>query len=73
MDINSQNRAILETLKKEERGLTGMDMIRRFGAMSYTRRIKDLRDSGNPITGIWEYKLSKEGKVIKKWRRYYYG
>lgn len=73
MDINSQNRAILETLRSDPHGLTGMDMIQRFGAMSYTRRIRDLREAGHPIVGVWEYKLDKAGKVVKKWRRYFFG
>ena len=72
MDISSQNKAILETLKTDPKGLTGMDMIRRFGAMSYTRRIRDLRESGNPIGDVWEHKLTEEGKIEKKWKRYFY-
>lgn len=72
MDIESQNKAILAELKRNPFGLTGMDMIQKFGAMSYTRRIRDLREAGNHIEGVWEYKYSKDGKVVKKWRRYYF-
>jgi len=72
MDINSQNKAILAELKRNAHGLTGMDMIRMFGAMSYTRRIKDLRESGEPIESLWIYKHDEKGKVVKRWKRYYW-
>lgn len=72
MDTNSQNKAILAELKRNPLGLTGWDMIHKFGAMSYTRRISDLVQEGQPIEAVWEYKYDKQGKVVKKWRRYYF-
>lgn len=72
MDTNSQNKAILRELKRNPMGMTGMDMIRMFGAMSYTRRIRDLRESGEPIDSQWIYKLDEKGKVVKRWKRYYW-
>ena len=72
MDINSQNKAILAELKRNVYGLTGMDMIRMFGATAYTRRIKDLRESGEPIESLWIYKHDEKGKVVKRWKRYYW-
>lgn len=72
LSTESQNRLILGELKRNPLGLTGMDMIRRFGAMSYTRRIKDLRDSGHKIDSMWERKYDERGKEVKRWKRYYY-
>ena len=72
MDTNSQNKAILRELKRNPMGMTGMDMINMFGAMSYTRRIRDLREAGEPIDSQWIYKLDEKGKVVKRWKRYYW-
>ena len=43
MDTETQNRAILDYLKRHPLGMTGMDMFQLYGALSYTRRITDLR------------------------------
>jgi len=72
MDTNSQNKAILRELKRNPMGMTGMDMINMFGAMSYTRRIRDLREAGEPIDSQWIYKYDEKGKVVKRWKRYYW-
>lgn len=34
-------------------------------------RIWDLKKDGVPVQDGWEYKLDKEGKVVKKWKRYW--
>jgi len=34
-------------------------------------RIYDLRRDGVPVQSGWEYKLDKDGKVEKKWKRYW--
>lgn len=72
MDAASQNKAILEYLKRHPLGMTGLEMFQLYGALSYTRRITDLRQAGNQIDSMWEYKLDEKGKVVKKWKRYYF-
>ncbi len=69
--LDSQAKQILEALRNEPKGLTGADMFYRFGALSYTRRIRDIREAGVPVCDTWEEKLDERGKVIKKWKRYF--
>lgn len=69
--IQAQNAAILAALKDEPAGLTGLDMLYRFGVLSHTRRIRDLREQGYPIGDKWEHKTDERGKVVKKWKRYF--
>ena len=72
MDAESQNNAILAYLKRHPLGMTGLEMFQLYGALSYTRRITDLRQSGHKIDSMWEYQYDDKGKVIKKWKRYYF-
>lgn len=67
----SQNQMLLEALRNEPAGLTGLDMLYRFGILSHTRRIRDLRERGIPIGDIWEYQFNDKGKVVKHWKRYF--
>lgn len=69
--IEAQNHQILQALKNEPAGLTGLDMLHRFGALSHTRRVRDLREKGYPVGDVWEYQLDERGKIVKKWKRYF--
>lgn len=34
-------------------------------------RIWDLKHAGVPVQDDWEYKLDENGKVVKKWKKYW--
>jgi hypothetical protein len=34
-------------------------------------RIFDLRHDGVPVLDDWEYELDENGKVVKKWKKYF--
>lgn len=71
LDYATQNAMILQALKTEPRGLSGLDMLRRFGVLSHTRRITDLRQKGIPVADFWECQFDENGKTIKRWKRYF--
>lgn len=50
---------------------TSYDAVGRFECMRLPARIKDLRDAGVPVKDDWEYELDKNGKVVKKWKKYW--
>lgn len=51
--------------------ITQMIATERFDCTRLGARIYDLRQDGVPVQDGWEYKLDKDGKVVKKWKRYW--
>lgn len=43
----------------------------RFQCTRLGARIWDLKHDGVPVQDGWEYELDKDGKVVKKWKRYW--
>lgn len=66
----TQTRQILQFMQE---GNTITDAIarERFDCSRLGARIWDLRYMGIPIGDEWEYKLNKNGKVVKKWKKYF--
>lgn len=50
---------------------TSYDAVGRFKCMRLSARIKDLRYAGVPVLDDWEYELDENGKVVKKWKKYF--
>ena len=44
---------------------------REFNCDRLGARIWELRRDGVPVKDAWEYKLDSNGKVVKKWKRYF--
>ena len=42
-----------------------------FKCARISARIYDLRHDGVPVLDDWDYELDKNGKVIKKWKKYW--
>ena len=42
-----------------------------FGCARLAARIHDIRHGGVTVLDDWEYELNKDGKVVKKWKRYF--
>lgn len=57
--------------------VTGVEALRKFGIMSLPRRIKNLKDGKHdglfwPIEDKWEYKYRPNGKIKKRWKRWFF-
>lgn len=59
--------------KYMEAGNSITDAIARdlFDCSRVGARIYDLRDAGVPVLDEWQYKLDDNGKVVKKWKKYF--
>lgn len=62
---------ILEYLKKNPNGLTGLEMVTMFGCLNYKNDIYVLRMKGVPIYDEWEHRYDMEGRELERWKRYY--
>lgn len=62
---------LLEHLKKHPHGITGLEMVTRFGLLNYKNDIYVLRNRGVNIADVWEEKLDDRGRVVERWKRYY--
>lgn len=51
--------------------ITSYDAIGRFDCTRLSALIKELKDDGVPILYEWEYELDENGKVVKKWKKYF--
>lgn len=70
-ESSTKRQRILDYLKKNPRGLTGMDMVQLFGSLNYKNDIFVLRGKGVPIADEWERKYDEKGREIMRWKRYY--
>lgn len=51
--------------------ITGMEALTLIGCMRLPARIADLKRAGVPIEDEWVYKTDDNGKVVKKWKKYW--
>ena len=60
-------------LRHMEAGNIITDAVARdlFGCSRAAARISDLRHDGVPIQDAYEYKYDENGKVVKKWKKYW--
>lgn len=66
----AQTRKILRYMEAGN-AITQRIASREFDCSRLGARIYDLRHAGVPVLDEWEYKLDKNGKVVKKWKRYW--
>lgn len=53
-------------------GISGMEAFSKLEIERLPARIWDIRNKlGIAIDDMWEYKYDDDGKVIKKWKRYF--
>jgi len=64
--IASQNMKILNHMQKIG-GITSWEAIMGYGITRLSARIKDLKDVGHSILGVWE----TNDKTKKKYKRYF--
>lgn len=69
-DREAQKRQILRYLQ-EGNSLTGLAALTLCGCMRLPARVADLRADGWPVLDDWEYQLDGDGKVRKKWKKYF--
>ena len=69
-DRETQTRQILQFMQ-EGNAITDAVARQRFDCSRLGARIWDLRYAGVPIGDAWEYRLDKDGKVVKKWKKYF--
>lgn len=66
----AQKRKILRYMEAGN-AITQRIASREFDCDRLGARIYDLRHDGVPVQDGWEYKLDSNGKVVKKWKRYW--
>lgn len=72
MDRDTQCRAILRYMS-ETGPITQRIASELFGCDRLASRICDLKQSGVQIASGWDYKIDADGKVVKRWKRYWIG
>jgi hypothetical protein len=66
----AQNKQILRHMEAGN-SITGLEAITLFHCMRLPARVGDLRRSGVPVLDDWEYEINENGKVVKKWKKYF--
>ena len=51
--------------------ITGLEALTLFGCIRLAARVADLKQAGVPVMDEWEFKLDQNGKVVKKWKKYW--
>lgn len=51
--------------------ITGLEALTMFGCMRLPARVADMKKNGVPVHDDWEYELDENGKVVKKWKKYW--
>jgi hypothetical protein len=51
--------------------VTGLEAMNLFGCMRLPARVADMKKNGVPVQDDWEYELDENGKVVKKWKKYW--
>lgn len=51
--------------------VTGLEALNLFGCMRLPARVADMKKNGVPVQDDWEYELDENGKVVKKWKKYW--
>lgn len=51
--------------------ITGIEALEKFDCMRLPARVSDMRRDGVPVVDDWEYELDENGKVVKKWKKYW--
>lgn len=51
--------------------VTGLEALNLFGCMRLPARVADMKRNGVPVQDDWEYELDENGKVVKKWKKYW--
>lgn len=67
----TKRQKVLEYLKRNPHGLTGLEMVTKFGCLNYKNDIFVLRSKGYPIVGEWQHKYDAQGRELERWMRYY--
>lgn len=66
----SQTRQIQAYMEAGHR-VTGLEALTLCGCMRLPARVADLRRAGVPVLDEWQYELDRNGKVVRKWKRYW--
>ena len=66
----AQTKQILRFME-EGNVITGRLAFISFGCMRLPARISDLKEAGFKVRDEWEYEYDENGKVVKKWKRYW--
>lgn len=66
----AQTRQILRHMEAGN-AITGIEALDRFRCMRLPARVADLRKAGVPVQDAWDYELDENGKVVRKWKKYF--
>lgn len=56
---------------KDHGGITSAEAFLHCGCLRLPARVADLKDKGYDIKDIWCYKTDSNGKIVKKWKKFY--
>lgn len=51
--------------------ITGIQAVSLFRCMRLPARVADLKRAGVPVQSDWEYEYDQNGKVVRKWKKYF--
>lgn len=51
--------------------ITGIQAVSLFRCMRLSARVADLKSAGVPVQFDWEYEYDQNGKVVRKWKKYF--
>lgn len=68
--IEAQTRAIQRYMEAGNK-ITQRIASREFDCDRLGARIWDLRNAGVPVMDEWEYRRDENGRVVKKWKKYW--
>lgn len=51
--------------------ITGLEAMTLFGCMRLPARVADLKQAGIPVQSDWVYEYDINGKVVRKWKKYF--
>ena len=63
--MDTQNKMILDYLKKHKRGLSALDAMEKLGVMRLSGRIFDLRRAGHNIETVQREGKNRYGKTVR--------
>lgn len=68
--IESQERQLQQYMEAGNT-ITGLEAMNLFGCMRLPARVAEMKKNGVPVQDGWEYELDENGKVVKKWKKYW--
>ena len=63
--MDSQNKMVLEYLRKHKRGINARDAMIKLGVIRLSGRIHDLRDDGHAIETVERVEKNRYGKKVR--------